>query len=709
MREVGPGDRLGAYEVRGLLGRGRRSSVYVARHLKVGNLVALRVFADGDVPSFARRRQRYEELIAVAHDHLVCVQAVGETDGMGCVALTLARGPTLEEVVAGGPLPHRQAAQITDQLAGAIDALHGAGIVHGDIRLGRVRFDGDPGVKATPALLGEPDPLAGTAGGPAEAASLAPERIGGSAATTSSDVYALACLLYQCLSGGPPFPGDDEASLFQAHLAMPPRPLADAGIRAAWAPAIDEVMATALAKYPRNRFASCRELAAAAERALMVARPSVPVFAPEEAVAPAPFEEAAGGGGEDDWTLLLEDGLDTLHPPAPPAAPADSSGEWLIPDFGPLMSEPAASHEPEPEPEPVRESEPEPVWEPEPPEPEPVREPEPPEPEPEPVPVPEPAEAAEAAEAGPATVAVEWSASDSGVTHTMEHILDGAPTVPVGVSEGIPDQIEVAVLAPAALAIGARAELHVLARPLSAAGLARGLGAGLGGESGEGVRSLAARVLGGSIVHVHLAVDDVLVDHPVARFTWQRHSEPSSFRVTVPPDLAPGRRRATLTLCLGTVPIGHITFPVEVEVAAPASPDLVAVGTGAVRYRRAYVSGADPDRNAIRARLRLLPAGGIGQQPNGADDLPEADRAELDPGPMIDGCDVFLLFWSAAAKRSEAVRAEVRAALDRQGRSGGVPAIQPVLLEAPPVASPWPELSHLPFGEASRFVLSATH
>src|SRR5690242_2565437 len=173
------------------------------------------------------------------------------------------RGRDLRSLLAEeGPLPLRRALRIVGQIASALDAAHVRGLVHRDVKPANVlvgegdrAYLSDFGVVKEVARNGTT--RTGTFVGTSEYS--APEQIEGREVTARADVYALACVLYECLSGEPPFHRDSEVAVLNAHLHAPPPKLEPAGVGA--------VIAKALSKSPLDRYASCGEFVAAARGA----------------------------------------------------------------------------------------------------------------------------------------------------------------------------------------------------------------------------------------------------------------------------------------------------------------------------------------------------------------------------------------------------------------------------------------------------------
>src|SRR5215211_154649 len=270
------GERFGGYRLIDQLGRGGMGVVYRAEHIHLGRVVALKVLAPdlSDNKAFHDRFLRESRLAAALdHPNVVTVYDAGDVDGTLYLAMRLADGEDLSTILAErGALDPPEAIRIGEQVASALDAAHAAGLVHRDVKPGNVlvsgsqcfltdfgltkpttRSDSTAALTATGAFLGTPDYAA-------------PEQISGDAVDARTDVYALAAMLHECLTGSRPYTRDSQVAVLYAHLhEPPPRP---SEVRPGLPAALDEVVARGMAKSPDERYESCGALMAAARDAL---------------------------------------------------------------------------------------------------------------------------------------------------------------------------------------------------------------------------------------------------------------------------------------------------------------------------------------------------------------------------------------------------------------------------------------------------------
>ena len=249
-----------------------------------GRVVALKLLA----PALARderfrRRFLRESRIAAAlrHPYVVPVVTAGEADGTLYLAMELVAGTDLrEELRRDGPLDPDRALVLLGKVADAIDAAHAVGLVHRDIKPGNILIDGERAVVCDFGLarhVSTVDSLTAERGFVGTVDYVAPEQIEGKTADGRVDVYALGCVLVETLTGRKPVARDTELATVYAHLSEQPPRVSE--LRRELPPALDEVIATALAKDPDDRYATAGELVRAARKALRApprrARPMV--------------------------------------------------------------------------------------------------------------------------------------------------------------------------------------------------------------------------------------------------------------------------------------------------------------------------------------------------------------------------------------------------------------------------------------------------
>jgi predicted Ser/Thr protein kinase len=321
------GSDFAGYRIDSLLGRGGMGALYLATHLRLGRRAALKVL----VPELAADpdfRERFidESRVAASLDHpnVIPIYDADEVDGILFLAMRYVNGRDLKTMLEQrGRLSTTEASAIVAQAASALDAAHGVGLVHRDVKpenfliehgkhvyltdFGIAKRVGAAGVTKTGSFLG-------TVG------YCAPEQIQGNQVDARADVYALGCVLYQCLTGRTPFPKATEIAVIYAHLMEPPPAVST--VCPDLPETLDAVFATAMAKHPEVRFDTCTALADAvfvalagkgARQAATVAAPTVPAAIPPLGVEPV------------------------THVPPPPTAPPTELARprpwqrWLIP------------------------------------------------------------------------------------------------------------------------------------------------------------------------------------------------------------------------------------------------------------------------------------------------------------------------------------------------------------------------------------------
>jgi serine/threonine-protein kinase len=341
------GTVIAGYRIEERIGRGGMGVVYRAQHLNLQRRAAIKIIAP-DLAESEGFRERFtrEARIAAAlqHPNIVTVYDAGEVDGMLYLAMQFIRGEDLSGILRrDGRLRPYRAIDVCRQVASALDAAHAMGLIHRDVKPANVLIEGrnafltDFGLTkqtGTNAQLTRAGDMVGTIH------YVAPEQIEGRRVSARSDVYALGCLLYHCLSGQVPFAHETDVAVIYAHLSEQPPKLSE--LRPELPDGLDAVMAKALDKSPDRRFPSCGDMISAARAVIDAAGPLSETIPPRpsQVVAPAPVEvrdaaEAARRprvllGGLDDQTravarVALGDRVDVLEAPA--QATADRARE----------------------------------------------------------------------------------------------------------------------------------------------------------------------------------------------------------------------------------------------------------------------------------------------------------------------------------------------------------------------------------------------
>jgi serine/threonine protein kinase, bacterial len=266
------GTAFGRYQLLQVLGRGGMGEVWRAHDTATDRIVAIKLLPAqlADDETFAQRFRREAHAAARLNSpHVIPIHNYGEIDGRLYVDMRLIEGRDLQTVLADGPLEPARAVRIIEQVAKALNAAHEVGLVHRDVKPSNILLDKDDYAYlidfGIARLAGETG-LTGTGGVIGTWHYLAPERLGAREADARADIYALACVLYECLTGRRPYPGDSGESQVAGHLnAPPPRP---SSARPQLPHDVDAVIAKGMAKDPDQRYASTVELAHAAHDAI---------------------------------------------------------------------------------------------------------------------------------------------------------------------------------------------------------------------------------------------------------------------------------------------------------------------------------------------------------------------------------------------------------------------------------------------------------
>ncbi|MDT3446181.1 protein kinase domain-containing protein [Pseudofrankia sp. BMG5.37] len=289
---------FGPYRIEALLGRGGMGEVYRAYDTGQQRMVALKVLLPGLAgdPQFAERFRRESEIVAQLREpHVIPIHRHGEIDGQLFIDMRLVEGAHLGTVLRDGPLDPWTAVDVVGQVASALDAAHADGLVHRDVKPSNVLCAGrgrptdfvylvDFGIARS--VDGTGITTTGVAVGSVEY--MAPERFQSGRVDQRADVYSLACLLFECLSGRRPFVTAERLAVIMAHMQDPPPVLSAA--RPGAPTVFDDVIVRGLAKAPSDRHPSASAFAEAAREALATLTPPTPATP-----VPPPAAPPAGG------------------------------------------------------------------------------------------------------------------------------------------------------------------------------------------------------------------------------------------------------------------------------------------------------------------------------------------------------------------------------------------------------------------------------
>ncbi len=268
------GADVGPYQIDDTIARGGMAVVYRATDRRLGRPVALKVLATEPGRSTELRERFLREArfaSAIDHPHIVPIYDAGEDGDLLYIAMRWVRGSTLaERIERRGALAGSETVDLLAPVADALDLAHASRLVHRDVKPANILLtegpdaDGPAYVYLTDfgvSRLASAHTRLTSAGNVIGTVSyMAPEQIRGHRLDARTDLYALACVAFECLTGAPPFVRDDQPALLWAHVQDEPAPVSEhrPELRAA-----DQVLARALAKDPADRYRSCTQFIAA--------------------------------------------------------------------------------------------------------------------------------------------------------------------------------------------------------------------------------------------------------------------------------------------------------------------------------------------------------------------------------------------------------------------------------------------------------------
>ena len=326
----GPGARVlaGRYRLEEVIGRGGMSTVYRGTDFALDRVVAVKVAMDPllerDPVYAARFKREARAAAAIPNPGVVTVFDAGADGPTRYIVMEYVEGRDLAEVLRDEPahrLEPMRAARIAEQVADTLAAAHAAGIVHRDIKPGNIMITPQDGVKVLDfgiARLSDGVSLTQTASVLGTAPYMSPEQAMGQPADARSDIYSLGCVLYEMLTGKPPFLADVAAAVLHQHVRVAPkRPSA---LNPDVPPVLDALVLEMLAKSPDDRpqtAADVRDRLAALDKATDPTRPLPPAEPiPPVAVVPPPASRA--------------EPIAPTRPVPPPASPSGRGpGMWV--------------------------------------------------------------------------------------------------------------------------------------------------------------------------------------------------------------------------------------------------------------------------------------------------------------------------------------------------------------------------------------------
>jgi len=310
----------GRYRIEQELGRGGMAKVYRGQDTVLGRTVAIKILAPqfADDPNFVTRFRREAQAAArISNQHIVSVFDTGSDDGVHYIVMEFVEGRTLAEFLTGGGriMPDR-AIDIAMDVCRALEAAHAQGVIHRDIKPGNIMLTPRGEVKVSDfgiaRVVTTAETIAETAAVLGTASYLSPEQAQGQPVDGRSDIYSLGCVLFEMVTGRPPFLGDSPVTVASKHVLE--QPTSPSKLNRDVTADLEAVILRAMAKNPANRYQSAEECRADLERV----RRGLPVEA-------TPLLPAAASSTQ----VLQREPARTAV--LPPSEPEPGRSRWWIP------------------------------------------------------------------------------------------------------------------------------------------------------------------------------------------------------------------------------------------------------------------------------------------------------------------------------------------------------------------------------------------
>ncbi|MFC7960267.1 Stk1 family PASTA domain-containing Ser/Thr kinase [Rhodococcoides kroppenstedtii] len=281
------------YDLGEILGFGGMSEVHLARDGRLDRDVAIKVLRQDlarDPTFYLRFRREAQNAAALNHPAIVAVYDTGEaeteTGPLPYIVMEYVDGETLRDIVRSeGPMAPKRAMEVIADVCAALDFSHRNGIVHRDVKPANVMINRAGAVKVMDfgiarAIADSSSPMTQTAAVIGTAQYLSPEQARGEQVDARSDVYSLGCVLFEILTGEPPFTGDSPVAVAYQHVREDPR--LPSSVNKEVPGALDSIILKAMSKNPANRYQSAADMRSDLIRVLGGQRPSAPVVMSDE-------------------------------------------------------------------------------------------------------------------------------------------------------------------------------------------------------------------------------------------------------------------------------------------------------------------------------------------------------------------------------------------------------------------------------------------